>query len=281
MRILRVCEIVDIIAGLCMSCCYVLPKDILNAVIKNHSYETSLQGKKILEQLMENARLAGQGVYPLCQDTGLTVIFIDLGQEVYLEGGDLYEAINAGVAKGYKEAFLRASVVADPLFERKNTGDNTPAVIHLRLTPGDKVKIRVVPKGAGSENKGLLRMLPPSAGLEGVKQTVLEAVRAAGPDACPPFVVGVGIGGNMEMAALYAKKAAARDLSEMNPDLRYAALETELLEAVNALGIGPMGLGGKSTALKVNIEWGPTHIASLPVAVNLNCHCARHVEVII
>ena len=209
------------------------------------------------------------------------VVFIDLGQEVRLEGGDLYAAVNAGVARASREDYLRASVVNDPLFERKNTGDNTPATVHLRLTPGEQIKIRVAPKGAGSENKGLMRLLPPSAGLDGVKSAVLDAVRLAGPDACPPLVVGVGIGGNMETAALYAKQAAVRDVESVNPDPRYAALELELLELVNASGIGPQGLGGKTTALKVNIEWGPTHIASLPVAVNLNCHCARHWEAVL
>ena len=281
MRKVNVFIVSNIVADLCHLCCYILPDDVKKAICSFLKSETADKGRDILEQLLANARIAAQGVYPLCQDTGLMVVFIDLGQEVCLEGGDLYTAVNAGVAKAGREDYLRASVVSDPLFERKNTGDNTPAIVHLRLVPGDQIKIRVAPKGAGSENKGLLRLLPPSAGLDGVKSAVLDAVRLAGPDACPPLVVGVGIGGNMEMAALYAKQAAVRDLSSANPDPRYAALELELLELINASGIGPQGLGGKTTALKVNIEWGPTHIASLPVAVNLNCHCARHWEAVL
>lgn len=281
MRNVDVFQISNIVANLCKSCCYILPDNVTAILSCCLQSEVSDRGRGILKQLLDNAHISEQGIYPLCQDTGFVVVFIDLGQEVHLEGGDLYTAINAGVAKGYREAYLRASMVADPLFERKNTDDNTPAFVHLRLTPGDKIKIRIAPKGAGSENKGVLRLLPPSAGIDGVKSTVLDAVRAAGPDACPPLVVGVGIGGNMEMAALYAKQAAVRDLDTANPDSRYAALEDELLELVNNLDIGPQGLGGKTTALKVNIEWGPTHIASLPVAVNLNCHCARHWETVI
>ena len=281
MRKFNVSDFSDIIANLCRLSCYTLPDDVADALSCSLCSENSPRAKNIIEQLIDNARLAGQGVYPLCQDTGLVVVFIDLGQDVHLEGGDLYAAVNAGVAKGYAEAYLRASVVSDPLFERINTGDNTPAIIHLRLAPGDKIKIRLAPKGAGSENKGLLRLLPPSAGLDGVKNTVLDAVRLAGPDACPPLVVGVGIGGNMETAALYAKRAAIRDLASFNEDPRYAALEQELLNLINSLDIGPQGLGGRTTALKVNIEWGPTHIASLPVAVNLNCHCARHWETVV
>ena len=281
MRSVKVYEISDIVANLSRLCCYILPNDVAAALAAGLRAETSARGKEILSQLLANAQLAAQGEYPLCQDTGLLVVFIDLGQDVHLEGGDVYAAIDAGVAKGYGQAYLRASMVTDPVFERKNTGNNTPAIVHVRLVPGENIKIRVAPKGAGSENKGLLRLLPPAAGLAGVKETVLDAVRGAGPDACPPLVVGVGIGGNMEMAALYAKQAAVRSLDSSNPDPRYAALEAELLELVNTLDIGPQGLGGKITALKVNIEWGPTHIASLPVAVNLNCHCARHWEVIL
>ena len=278
MRNVQLSLVTDLVASLCRICCYALPDEVIDKISTAISTENSALAQNLLTQLLDNARLAGEGVYPLCQDTGLAVVFIDLGQEVHLEGGDLYTAVNAGVAKGYIEGYLRKSVVMEPVFERKNTNDNTPAIIHLRLVPGDKIKVKVAPKGAGSENKGLLRMLPPSAGLEGVKQTVLEAVTLAGPDACPPLVVGVGIGGNMEMAAFYAKQAAVRELGRPNPDARYAALEQELLEIINQTGIGPLGLGGQTTALAVNIEWGPTHIASLPVAVNLNCHCARHWE---
>ena len=218
---------------------------------------------------------------PICQDTGLAVVFAEVGQDVHIVGGSFEEAINRGVAKGYTEGYLRKSSVAEPLFERRNTGDNTPAVLHTRLVPGDRLRLRLAPKGAGSENKSALKMLVPADGLEGVKRFVVETVRAAGSSPCPPMVIGVGIGGNMELAALCAKRAAARDVDTHNADSRYAALEDELLELVNGLGIGPQGLGGTTTAFKVNVEFCATHIASLPVAVNINCHAARHAETVL
>ena len=215
---------------------------------------------------------------PLFHYTGLTVVFLEIGQEVHFVGGDLYEAIHAGVAKGYVDGYLRKSSVGDPVFDRKNSGDNTPAIIHTKIVPGDKVKMVVCPKGCGSENMGALKMLKPADGVEGIKKFVVDTVRAAGPNPCPPITVGVGIGGNMEQAAILAKYALTRQLGEHNADPRYAALEDELLELVNKTGVGPSGLGGSTTALGVNIEFTHTHIGGLPCAVNLNCHQARRAE---
>ena len=215
---------------------------------------------------------------PLCQDTGLTVVFLEIGQEVHFVGGDLYEAIHAGVSKGYVDGYLRKSSVGDPVFDRKNSGDNTPAIIHTKIVPGDKVKMVVCPKGCGSENMGALKMLKPADGVEGIKKFVVDTVRAAGPNPCPPITVGVGIGGNMEQAAILAKYALTRQLGKHNADPRYAALEEELLELVNNTGVGPSGLGGRTTALGVNVEFTHTHIGGLPCAVNLNCHQARRAE---
>lgn len=245
---------------------------------KARENETSPIGKDILGKLLQNADLAAKEVAPICQDTGMTVVFVELGQDVHIEGGYLEDAINAGVADGYVGGYLRKSVVAEPLFERKNTTNNTPAVINTRIVPGDKLKIKVAPKGFGSENKSVLKMLVPADGIEGVKKVFLEAVKYAGPNACPPMVVGVGIGGTMDKAALLAKQAAVRSIDSRNPDERYAKLEDELLEMARATGVGPQGLGGINTAVKVNVEWYPTHIAGLPVAVNINCHAARHAD---
>ncbi len=240
--------------------------------------EESSLGREILGTIIENARLAKEKSVPLCQDTGLTVVFLEIGQDVHFVGGDLYEAVNAGVAQGYTEGYLRKSSVADPLFARKNTGDNTPAIIHTSIVPGEKVKITVSPKGCGSENMGALKMLKPADGVEGIKQFVVDTVRNAGPNPCPPVTVGVGIGGNMEKAALLAKYSLIRVLGEHNSDALYAKLEEELLELVNKTGVGPSGLGGRTTALAVNIEYAPTHIGGLPCAVNLNCHAARRAQ---
>jgi fumarate hydratase subunit alpha len=215
---------------------------------------------------------------PICQDTGLTCVFLELGQDVHITGGDLNEAVHEGVRRGYKEGYLRKSVVADPL-RRKNTGDNTPAVITVDIVPGDKLTVTVAPKGFGSENMSRLVMLPPAAGEKGVKEFVIETARIAGPNPCPPIVIGVGIGGTFDRVALLAKKALMRPIDRHNPDKYYADMEAELLEKVNALGIGPQGFGGKTTALGLNIEAHPTHIAGLPVAVNINCHVTRHVKV--
>jgi fumarate hydratase subunit alpha len=269
------------VAELAVKANCVLPADVYASFRQAHAKEPSPVGREVLDQLLKNADIAREESMPMCQDTGLAVVFADLGQEARITGGGFEEAVNEGVRRGYVDGYLRKSAVAEPLFERKNTKDNTPAIIHLRLVPGDSLRLRLAPKGAGSENKGVLKMLVPADGIEGVKKVVLDAVNAAGPNSCPPMVVGVGIGGNMEMACLCAKRACARDVESKNEDPRYAALEEELLVLINKTGIGPAGLGGRTTAIKVNVEWYPTHIASLPVAVNINCNAARHAEVIL
>ena len=279
MREIPVAEITAAVAQLSKEACCYLPKDVYEAFQKAQVAEPSPSGQEIIGQLMENADIARNEDMPICQDTGLAVIFIDVGQDVHFTGGSLEEAIHAGVAKGYVDSYLRKSSVSDPLFDRKNTKDNTPAVIHTRIVPGDKVKIKLAPKGAGSENKSAVKMLVPADGIAGVKKFVVDTVKTAGANSCPPMVVGVGIGGTMEMAAICSKRAAARDIVSRSSDERYAALEEDLLTLINKTGIGPQGLGGLTTALKVNIEWYPTHIASLPVAVTINCHAARHAEV--
>lgn len=281
MREISAAAITAAVAKLAVSACCRLPDDVRAAIGRARGTEPSPVGRGILEQLEENAAIAAAETIPICQDTGLAVIFADIGQDAHIVGGDFTAAVNAGVRQGYVEGYLRKSSVAEPLFERKNTGDNTPAVIHVRLVPGDGILLRLAPKGAGSENKSVLKMLVPADGMEGVRAVVLGAVEAAGPGSCPPMVVGVGIGGTMELACLLAKRAAARDLDSRNADARYAALERELLEMLNKTGIGPQGLGGATTALAVHVEWAPTHIASLPVAVNINCHAARHAEVLL
>lgn len=267
------------VADLAVRACCRLPQDMVEGMRKAHKAEPSPVGKNILEQLLENAAIAANDGIPICQDTGLAVVFADVGQDVRIVGGAFEDAVNEGVRRGYVDGYLRKSCVAEPLFDRKNTRDNTPAVIHTRLVPGDSLRLRLAPKGAGSENKSVVKMLVPADGIEGVRKVVLDAVLAAGPNSCPPMVVGVGLGGTMEMAAICAKRAAARDLESRNHDPRYAAFEDELLELINKTGIGPQGLGGLTTALKVHVEWAATHIASLPVAVNINCHAARHAEV--
>ena len=278
MKTIQAAEITKVVSELCKKACYHVTPDMHAAFEKARENETSPIGKDILGKLLQNADLAAKEVAPICQDTGMTVVFVELGQDVHIEGGYLEDAINAGVADGYVGGYLRKSVVAEPLFERKNTTNNTPAVINTRIVPGDKLKIKVAPKGFGSENKSVLKMLVPADGIEGVKKVFLEAVKYAGPNACPPMVVGVGIGGTMDKAALLAKQAAVRSIDSRNPDERYAKLEDELLEMARATGVGPQGLGGINTAVKVNVEWYPTHIAGLPVAVNINCHAARHAD---
>ncbi len=243
--------------------------------------EESPVGRAVLEQILENYRIAAGEEIPICQDTGMAVLFLELGQEVHITGGLLEEAVNEGVRRAYVGGCLRKSVVADPLFERKNTGDNTPAVIHLKLVPGDRIKITAVPKGFGSENMSAVKMLKPSDGVEGLEAFVTETVLKAGPNACPPVVVGVGIGGTLEQAALLSKQAVARGVGTENPSPPYAALERRLLERANRLGLGPGGTGGTVTALAVNVLFAPTHIAGLPVAVNICCHAARHREAVI
>ncbi|MBP3207562.1 MAG: fumarate hydratase [Campylobacter sp.] len=276
MRTIQAEEISKTVAELCKKACYVVTPDMRKAFEKARESEVSPIGKDIIGKLLQNADIAAKGVTPICQDTGMAVVFVEVGQDVHIEGGYIEDAINEGVKNGYVDNYLRKSVVAEPLFERKNTTNNTPAVINLRIVPGEKIKITVAPKGFGSENKSILKMLVPADGVEGVKKVFLEAVKYAGPNACPPMVVGVGIGGTMDKVALLAKQAAVRSVDSRNPDERYAKLEDELLEMAKATGVGPQGLGGINTAVKVNVEWYPTHIAGLPVAININCHAARH-----
>ena len=279
-RSINVGDITDVIASLCMEANYYLGQDILEGLLKARDRETSPSGRDILEQLLMNAEIAKNEQMPICQDTGFAVVFVELGQEVHLTGGDFYGAVNEGVRKGYKAGYLRNSIVKHPLI-RDNTGDNTPAVIHVKIVPGDKIRLILAPKGGGSENMSAVRMLKPADGQRGVKDFVMEVVRSAGPNACPPLVVGVGIGGTLEKAALLSKEALLRELGQASEIPDIARLEVEFLDEINCLGIGPQGLGGRVTALAVHIEVYPTHIASLPVAVNLNCHVARHKEAII
>lgn len=281
MKDIHVKSITEAIARMAVQACCQLPAGMRQSFETALAKEPSPVGRNILGQLLENAAIAAEENIPICQDTGLAVVFAELGQDVHIVGGDFEAAINEGVRRGYVDGYLRKSCVAEPLFERKNTMDNTPAVIHTRIVPGDSLRLRLAPKGAGSENKSVLKMLVPADGIEGVRKVVLDAVLAAGPNSCPPMVVGVGLGGNMEVAALCAKRAAARDMGSVNADPRYAALECELLEMVNKTGVGPQGLGGLTTAVAVHVEWAPTHIASLPVAVNINCHAARHAETVL
>ena len=238
-------------------------------------------GKAVLDQIIRNAEIAAQGELPLCQDTGFAVVFLELGQDVHIVGGDLYEAINEGVRKGYQEGYLRKSVVDRPFSARVNTRDNTPAVIHTEIVPGDRLKITVAPKGGGSENMSYLRMFPPAAGRQGIVDWVVECVDKSGANPCPPIIVGVGIGGTIDQTTLIAKKALLRPVGQPHPDPEVADLEAEILDRVNRLGIGPQGLGGKVTALAVHVDTFPCHIASMPVAVNIQCHSARHKEAIL
>lgn len=278
MKTIKYDDIKNGVAKLCKQACCVVAPDLKQAFKNAKEDEKSPLGKSIIGTILENADIAEATGIPLCQDTGMSVVFVEIGQDVRIEGGYIEDAINEGVAKGYTENYLRKSVVNDPIYERKNTKNNTPAVIHTRIVKGDVFKVRLAPKGFGSENKSILEMLVPADGLEGVKKVFLEAVELAGPNACPPMVIGVGIGGTMEKAALMAKYAAARDVDSKNEDSRYAKLEDELLELANKTGVGPQGLGGTKTAVKVNVEWYPTHIAGLPVAININCHAARHAD---
>lgn len=268
-------EIVAAVAKLCQEANFYLGEDVRRALEEAFAKEVSPTGRDVLKQILANAEIAAEEKMPVCQDTGVTVVFLELGQEVAVTGGYLYDAVNEGVRRGYTEGYLRKSMVGHPL-DRRNTGDNTPAVIHTRVVPGDRLKITVAPKGGGSENMSALAMLTPAAGRDGVKKFVIETVKKAGPNPCPPVVVGVGIGGDFEKAALLAKEALLRPLGEPSPYEDVARLERELLEEINKLGIGPQGFGGRVTALAVHVEIFPCHIASLPVAVNLNCHAVRH-----
>jgi fumarate hydratase subunit alpha len=272
--------IVQNVKEMCIEANHFLSPDMKKVFEKAASEEKSPLGRQILGQLEENLKIAGNDMIPICQDTGMAVVFVKVGQEVHIEGGSLTDAINEGVRQGYVEGYLRKSVVKDPI-ERENTKDNTPAVIHYDIVPGDKVDIIIAPKGFGSENMSRVFMLKPADGIEGVKDAILTAVRDAGPNACPPMVVGVGIGGTFEKCALLAKKALTRNLDEERPTGYVRELEDEMLEKINSLGIGPGGLGGSKTALAVNVETYPTHIAGLPVAVNICCHVNRHVHRVI
>ena len=263
------------VADLCVRACSTLPPDVVAALERAHAQEESELGREVLALLIENASLARELGLPLCQDTGLAVVFVEIGEEVLIAGGSLREAVAQGVRQGYEQGYLRKSVVYSPL-DRRNTGDNTPPVIHTEIVPDGSLKITVAAKGAGSENMSRLKMMIPAEGIEAVKRFVVEAVENAGASACPPVVIGVGLGGSFEQCALAAKQALLRPLDRANPDLAAGALEQELLDLVNATGIGPMGVGGRITALAVNVETRPCHIASQPVAVNLQCHAARH-----
>lgn len=276
MRTIHVVEITKNIKEMCIEANYFLSQDMDAAMKHAVSAEKAPLGRQILSQLQENLQIAGEDMIPICQDTGMAVIFLKIGQEVHLEGGLLEDAVNEGVRQGYTEGYLRKSVVKDPLL-RENTKDNTPAVIHYEIVEGDKVTVTVAPKGFGSENMSRIFMLKPSDGISGVKQAILTAVQDAGPNACPPMVVGVGIGGTFEKCALLAKKALTRPVNERSPIPYVKDMEEELLQKINCLGIGPGGLGGTVTALAVNVETYPTHIAGLPVAINICCHVNRHV----
>lgn len=275
MREVNVSIITDNIKEMCIEANHFLTDDMKNVFENAVKNEESALGKQVLGQLEENLKVAGEDMIPICQDTGMAVVFINVGQDVHLTGGDITDAINEGVRRGYVEGYLRKSVVKDPIY-RENTKDNTPAVIHFNIVPGDKVDITVAPKGFGSENMSRVFMLKQADGIEGVKEAILTAVKDAGPNACPPMVVGVGIGGTFEKCAYLAKKALTRDLNEESPVEYVRNLEKEMLEKINKLGIGPGGLGGTQTALAINIETYPTHIAGLPVAVNICCHVNRH-----
>lgn len=278
MKEIHVQDITDAVKGLCVEACTTLGSDWWQGMERAMLQEEFSLGRDMLGIILENAKLAEAESEPICQDTGVAVLFLEIGQDVHITGGSLYDAVNEGIRRGYTDGYLRKSVVKDP-FIRENTGDNTPAIIHVEIVPGSELKITVAPKGAGSENSSGLKMLKPADGKEGVVRFVLQVVEAAGPNACPPIVVGVGIGGNLEQSAILAKKALLRSLGENHSEPHIAELEKEILRCINNTGIGPQGLGGRVTALAVHIETYPTHIASLPVAVNIQCHASRHAQV--
>ncbi len=275
MRDFPVSQLTDVIERLCIEANTYLPGDVRCAIESSRAAEDGAIAQGVLDKIIENYGIADRDAVPICQDTGVACVFLEIGQDVHFVGGDLKEAVDEGVRRGYTNGYLRKSVVADPL-KRVNTGDNTPAMLYTEIVPGDKVTVTLAPKGFGSENMSNLVMLKPSAGLQGVKDVILQTVEAAGPNACPPMVIGVGIGGTFDKSALLAKKALMRPLGSHHPDPFYAELETEMLEKINSLGIGPQGFGGRTTALGLNIETMPTHIAGMPVAVNINCHVTRH-----
>ncbi len=277
-RKIKADTVIKTVKQLFMDCNYFIDDSITKALKDFREKEKSPVGKNVLSQLLENNEIAAKEQIPICQDTGMAVLFVEYGDKVVIEDGSFKEAVEQGVREAYDEGYLRKSVVTDPVFDRINTKDNTPAVIHTEIVPGDKIKFLVGGKGFGSENMSAIKMLTPSYGAEGVKDFILETVKKAGPNPCPPIVVGVGIGGTFEKAAQLAKKATFRPIDTKNPDPRYAQMEDELLEKINRMGFGPAGLGGNTTALGVNIETYPTHIAGMPVAVNICCHAARHKE---
>jgi fumarate hydratase subunit alpha len=281
MREINVEDITRTVEKLCIESNYYLPQDVKKALENAVDKEESPLARDILGDILKNQEIARTKDVPICQDTGLAVIFLELGQEVMLVGGDINTAIDEGVRRGYKNGYLRKSAVDDPFFARKNTGDNTPAIIHTTIVPGEKIKIILAPKGGGSENMSALCMLKPSDGAEGIKKCVIETVDKAGSNPCPPIIVGVGIGGTIEKTTLIAKQALLREVGQHHPNPVVANMEKELLEEINKLGIGPQGFGGRTTALAVNIETFPAHIASMPVAINIQCHVARHKEAII
>lgn len=280
-RAIDAAEITAAVKKLFMDCNYFIGGDIMSSLERALEIEDSPVAKSVLSQIIENDKIAAAEEIPLCQDTGMAVLFVEYGDKVCVQNGSFEDAVQQGVREAYDEGYLRKSVVSDPVFDRVNTRDNTPAIIHTKIVSGDKIKITAGGKGFGSENMSAIKMLTPAYGVEGVKQFILDTVRVAGPNPCPPIVVGVGIGGTFERAAQLAKKATFRAIDTHNPDERYALLEDELLEKINEMGFGPAGLGGKTTALGVNIETSPTHIAGMPVAVNICCHAARHAATII
>lgn len=281
MREIQCCEITETVRRLFIEACYELPDDVVQAIRKARESEASPLGREILQQILDNAEVAHCGEFPLCQDTGVALVFLELGQDAHIVGGDLNECISAGVRRAYIEGYLRKSVVRRPYSQRVNTQDNTPPIIHTRIVPGDRLKITVLPKGAGSENMSYLRMMSPALGRQGVVDFVVKAVEESGANPCPPIIVGVGIGGTADYALLLAKEALLREVGRPSDDPEDAALEADILERVNRLGIGPQGLGGRVTALAVHVQSHPCHIASLPVAVNIQCHSARHKEYVL
>jgi len=280
MREVLVKDVIASVKKLCIEANYQLGEEEERSLKEGYEKEESPTSKETIKQILDNIQISKQGEFPLCQDTGFAVVFVDMGDQVFVKDGNLFEAINEGVRQGYKEGYLRKSILGDPI-ERKNTGDNTPAVIHMNVVKGDKLKIIVAPKGGGSENMSEVKMMKPADGVEGVKEFVIDMVKRSGSNPCPPIVVGVGIGGTFEKCAEMAKRALLRPVGSRHPNKFYADLETELLEKINKLGIGPQGFGGRVTALDVHVETFPCHIASFPASVNIQCHAARHKEVII
>lgn len=275
MREIAASQITDVVERLCIEACQYLPEDVKTAIRQCRKEEDWAIAQGVLDNIIENFEIAEREQVPICQDTGMACVFLEIGQDVHITGGGLREAVDEGVRRGYENGYLRKSVVKDPV-RRGNTGDNTPAMLYTEIVSGEQIRVTVAPKGFGSENMSAVRMFKPSAGIEGIKDFILETVEAAGPNPCPPIVIGVGIGGTFDKAALLAKKALLRDLGSKNPDPYYAELEEEMLEKVNCLGIGPQGFGGRTTAIGLNIETLPTHIAGMPCAININCHVTRH-----